>query len=308
MEKSQKVSRRGFAQVIALSIVAGNAAIVSTEGASFQLQQGNKDKQHIPLKIGHRAASMKMVGDLEVFKVARQIAGLTGVELQIAQGEPNLRDWDTVRQYKKEADRWGVQIPSLAGVWDKGVSILTSPSAGLNLVDSIRAAELLGSSVILVAFFRDNAPDMSSEASFGPVVKLLQDIAPYASDAGVTLGLENSLSPADNRKLVDLVDHRNVKVYYDLHNMAHYGHGAEAIPGIQLLGKARICQVHVKNQDMLLEDEGLVDWMPAIQAFNEIEYEGWFVFESQHPDRSHLLEKTKQNIEFLQLHCRMPEA
>jgi sugar phosphate isomerase/epimerase len=236
------------------------------------------------------------------------MAGLTGVELQIAQGEPNLRDWDTVRKYKKEADRWGIQIPSLAGVWDRGVSILTSPSAGLNLVDSIRAAELLGASVILVAFFRDNAPDMSNEASFGPVVKLLQSVAPYASDAGVTLGLENSLSPADNRKLVDLVDHRNVRIYYDLHNMAHYGHGEEAIPGIKLLGKERICQVHVKNRDMLLEDEGLVDWKSAIHAFNEIQYEGWFVFESQHPDRSHLLENTKQNIEFLQLHCRMPEA
>ncbi len=308
MEKSRKVSRRGFAQVVALSIAAGNSAIVSAEGTGLQLPQVSEDKQQIPLKIGHRAASMKMVGDLEVFKVARQITGLTGVELQVAQGEPNLRDWDTVRQYKREADRWGVQIPSLAGVWDRGVSILSSPSAGLNLVDSIRAAELLGASVILVAFFRNNAPDMSSEASYGPVVKLLQDVAPQASDAGVTLGLENSLSPADNRKLVDLVDHRNVKVYYDLHNMAHYGHGEEAIPGIELLGKERICQVHVKNRDMLLEEEGLVDWKPAIQAFNEIEYEGWFVFESQHPDRSHLLEKTKENIEFLQLHCRMPQA
>ena len=269
MEKSRKVSRRGFAQVVALSIAAGNAAIASAAGAGFQLPKGSANEQRIPLKIGHRAASMKMVGDLGVFKVARQMAGLTGVELQIAQGEPNLRDWDTVRKYKKEADRWGIHIPSLAGVWDRGVSILTSPSAGLNLVNSVRAAELLGASVILVAFFRNNAPDMSSEASFGPVVKLLQDVAPYASDAGVTLGLENSLSPVDNRKLVDLVDHRNVRIYYDLHNMAHYGHGEEAIPGIKLLGKERICQVHVKNRDMLLEDEGLVDWKSAIDAFNE---------------------------------------
>lgn len=308
MEKSRKVSRRRFAQVVGLNIAAANAAITSAAGAGFQLSNGSETEQRIPLKIGHRAASMQMVGNLEVFKVARQISDLSGVELQVAQGDPNLRDWDTVREYKKEADRWGIHIPSLAGVWDRGVSIMKSPSAGLNLVNSVRAAELLGASVILVAFFRDNAPDMSSEASFGPVVKLLQDVAPCASDAGVTLGLENSLSPADNRKLVDLVDHRNVKVYYDLHNMAHYGHGEEAVPGIKLLGKERICQVHVKNRDMRLDEEGLVDWKPAIQAFNEIEYEGWFVFESQHPDRSHLLEKTKANIEFLQLHSRMPRA
>jgi len=39
------------------------------------------------------------------------------------------------------------------------------------------------------------------------------------------------------KKLVDLVGHPAVGVYYDLHNMDFYGHGKEAIPGIQLLGK-----------------------------------------------------------------------
>lgn len=41
---------------------------------------------------------------------------------------------------------------------------------------------------------------------------------PLQADAGVVLGLETSLSPADNRKLVDLVNHPAVQVYYDVHN------------------------------------------------------------------------------------------
>ena len=263
------------------------------------------ETQRIPPKIGHRAASMKMVGDFGVFRVARGIPGLLGVELQIAQGEPNLWDLDAVRRYKKEAHRWGIRIPSLAGVWGKGVSIRTSPVAGIQLIKAIRAAELLGSSVILVAFFRDNAPNMGQESSYGPVVQLLREAAPIARNAGVVLGLENSLSPADNVKLIDVIAEENVRVYYDLFNMDYYGHKGLAVPGVKLLGKERICQIHVKNQERLIEEAGPIDWRAAFAACNEIGYEGWYVFESRHSGEKQLISATTRNIEFLESQVRM---
>lgn len=280
----------------------GVAALASTGAAPAQ--QGGP--QRVPLKIGHRAASMKMVGNFDVFKLARRIPGLMGVELQVASGNPNLWDWDTVRRYKQEANRWGMMIPSLAGLWDRGVSIKNSPAAGINLLQSIRVAEFLGSSVILAAFFKENAPDMNQESSYGPVVQLLQKAAPKAADAGVIIALENSLSPADNKKLVDLVGHRSVQVYYDLFNMAQYGHGDQAVPGVALLGKERIAQVHVKNADKLIEAPGPIDWKAALEALNGIGYDGWYVFESSHSDEANVIEATTKNIEFLRRHCRMP--
>jgi len=301
----QGMSRRQFARRASLgAVTAGAGWMVPLARASEK--DPRRRETRIPLKVGHRAASMKMVGDFDVFKLARQIPGLMGVELQVAGGKPNLRDQDAVRRYKRQANRWGMMIPSLAGVWDRGVSIMRSPAAGANLTQAIRVAEFLGSSVVLVAFFRKNAPDMQDESSHGPVVEVLKQVAPHAADAGVTLGLENSLSPADNKKLVDLVDHPNVKVYYDPHNMAHYGHAAEAIAGIKLLGKSRICQVHVKNKERLIEQPGLVDWPSALQVLNDIGYEGWYVFESTHTDHAQVVEATAKNIEFLRKHCRMP--
>jgi sugar phosphate isomerase/epimerase len=237
-----------------------------------------------------------------VIKTAASIPGILGVELQVTSGKQNLRDWDVVRKYKQEAERWGIGIPSLAGVWDRGVQ-LYSPSAADNLKQSIRAAEMLGAKVILVAFFKKNAPDMTKEASYGPVVELLQQTATSAADAGVVIGLENSLSPADNRKLVDLVDHAAVGVYYDPHNMAHYGHGDQAIPGIRLLGKQRICMVHVKNADMLIEQPGLIDWRLAFRAFNGIGYDGWYVYETRHEHLEDCIQDTKKNNLFLQQQC-----
>lgn len=260
-----------------------------------------------PLRIGIRAASLKMVGTPDVIKVAAGIPGIMGVELQVTAGKPNLREWDTVRVYKSEAERCGISIPSLAGVWDRGVKI-SSPNAADNLRASIRAAEMLGSGVILVAFFGDDAPDMAKEASYGPIVTMLRAVAKDAAQAGIALGLENSLSPADNAKLVDLVGHPAVQVYYDLHNMDHYGHGAQAIPGVKLLGKGRIAAVHVKNGDKLIEEPGPIDWPAALRALGEIGYDGWYIYETAHESTADCIADTRRNNAFLQKHIQMPAA
>ena len=244
-------NRRGFLKTCTMALAGAGAVPWRGVGADAVPAA----QQQVPLKLGLRAASMRMVGDSRVLQTAASISGIRGVELQVTAGSRNLRDWDVVRQYKRDSDRWGMRIPSLAGIWDKGVSI-SSPNAGESLQLTIRAAELLGSSVILVAFFNQSAPDMNREESYEPVVNNLRKVAGSAADAGVVLGLENSLSPADNRKLVDLIAHPAVRVYYDLHNMAGFGHGAEAVPGVKLLGRERICAVHVKNGDKLIEQPG----------------------------------------------------
>ena len=298
-----RLSRREFGAGLSAAALAATLGTTPRDTHAMETQ----DETAIPLKIGHRAASMKMVGDFDVFKMARRMPGLIGVELQVAHGKPNLRDWDAVRRYKREANRWGMMIPSVAGIFDRGVSMLGGPpEVRDNLGQAVRVAEFLGASVALVAFFRDKAPDMTDESSYGPVVELLQEAAPKAAEAGVTFGLENSLSPAHNQKLVDLVDHPNVLVYYDPCNMAHYGYEKEAVPGIRLLGKERICQVHVKNGKDLIEQAGPVDWPAAFEALHAIGYEGWYVFESQHADPADVIADTNKNIAFLQEHCKMP--
>jgi len=265
-------------------------------------------RQRVPLKIGHRASNMRMIGNFDVFRTARQIPGIMGVELQAATGTPNLHDLDAVRRYKAEANRWGLLIPSLAGVWDDGASI-RSPQARSNLQQAIRAGELLAARVILVPAYNENSPDMSKPSSYEPMLALLSEMAPRAADAGIILGIETSMSPQDHGKFVDMAGNPALKVYYDVHNMAEYGHVDDAISGIRLLGKDRICQVHVKNQNRLIGESGLIDWAAAFQAFNEIGYEGWYVFETQHRrGREQMIDETERNVGFLQTHCRMPEV
>lgn len=295
------LTRRGFLQTCTVAIAATAARPLPAADTPLSATHAPK----MPLRLGIRAASMRMVGDNGVIQKAAGMPNIRGVELQVVAGARNLRDWDVVRQYKKDSDRWDIRIPSVAGMWDKGVNML-SPKAGESIRLSVRAAELLGSNVILVAFFKDSAPDMKREESYGPVVATLQKAAVGAAEAGVVLGLENSLNPADNGKLVDLIGHPAVRVYYDLYNMETYGHRGESVPGVKLLGRERICAVHVKNGDKLLETPGPVDWPAAFAALQEIGYDGWLTYETGHKSTEACLADTARNNAFLMNHFRMP--
>ena len=251
-----------------------------------------------PLKIGHRQANMKVEAGPGIFDVARQIPGLSGVELQVHFKDTTLWDRETALSYKTAGARAGIAIPSIAGIWPKGASLVQAGTNEENVRKAIQTAELIGSKVILVAAFGENCPKMDDEKSYGPVVSMLQKVSGAASNAGVTLGMETSLSPADHAKLVDLVNRPSVKVYYDLFNMEDYGHTGQAVPGLEVLGK-RICQIHLKNGNKLLAEPGPVDWTAAVKGMKKIGYPGWFFFETAHSSPEQCIEATKKNIAFI---------
>ncbi len=233
-----------------------------------------------------------------VFELARRIPGLSGVELQVIFKGQDLADRNTALNYKREANGWGLEVPSIAGIWKKGETIFQTAAAETAISGAIRAAELLGASVILVALFKPNCPDMNEESSAGPVVSLLQKISPRAADVGVTLGLETSLTPADDKKLIDRVGHPSVKTYYDATNVETY-HPGESVTGIGLLGP-RIVQCHLKNEDRLLNQApSKVDWIAALKAYRRIGYNGWYMFETAHSSPDQCVEATRKNIEFV---------
>lgn len=254
------------------------------------------------LKFGHRQANMTPEPGPAVFDLARRIDGLSGVELQVFYKGTKLWDKDTRAAYRSAAGRTGLAIPSIAGLWPPGASLL-QPTAEEYLRKAIEAAESLRATTILAASFGENCPRLDSEESYGPVVALLQKVAPAARDSGVTIALETSNSPADDRKLIDLVDRPGVGVYYDLDNVERYVHASEALPGIALLG-TRIRQVHLKNEGRLLEEPGRIDWAAAVKGLAAVGYAGWFVFETAHTSPEQCVEATQKNIAFVKRHFR----
>lgn len=303
------MKRREFLQRAALG--AAGSLLLSSNRVVAQKPDEKPQGRLLPYKIGMRQASLRnpqdpskgMVGNIDTFKVVRDIPDITGVELQVTAGKPNLWDLSVACQYKAQAHRWGLMITSTAGVWGGGA---WGPDSRQDLLRSLRTTEILGARIMLVAFFGKNAPNMADKQSYEPIVSILKEIAPRAEEAGVILGLENSLSPKDNKDLVDRVDHPAVKVYYDPENMYQFGHPDQAVPGIALLGPERITAVHVKNKGRVLTDAWRVDWTAAFRSLTEMRYDGWLIFESEHKNHQECKETTRQNIAFIKEHFSPP--
>ncbi|SPE40780.1 exported hypothetical protein [Candidatus Sulfopaludibacter sp. SbA3] len=249
------------------------------------------------LKFGHRQANMVNDPGPAVFDLAKQIHGLSAVELQVFFKGTTLWDRDTLNSYQRAAARTGLVTPSIAGIWPPGASLL-QPAAEEHLRKAIQAASALGSTTILAACFEQNCPRMDEEQSYGPVVALLQKVSGAAQDAGVTIGMETSNSPADDRKLIDFVNRPGIRVYYDLDNVERYAHTNQAVAGIELLG-SRIRQVHLKNENRLLEEPGRVEWAAAVKGLAAIHYGGWLFFETSHSGPQQCVEATEKNIAFV---------
>jgi sugar phosphate isomerase/epimerase len=251
-------------------------------------------------RFAHRQANIVVTPGQSVFEFATHIPGLSGIELQVIWKGQDVGDFSNslAAGYKADSKRWGIDIPSIAGVWKPGEKIFDAPVAEKAIANAIRTAEFLNARVILIALYNDNCPRMEDEASYAPVVALLQKLAPAAMAAGVSLGLETSLSPADEKKLLTMVGSAAVRSYYDTTNCESY-HPGEAISGIEIMGP-RIVQCHFKNGDQLLEaPNSPVDWRAAVKALHAIHYNGWYVFETNHSSPEQCIQATTENIKFI---------
>ncbi len=158
-------------------------------------------------------------------------------------------------------------------------SCLKNESLAARLVaDAIQATARLRSPVLRLPFFRRCATAGPLEVD--QLVAVLRDLAPAASRANVTLGLENVLSAEENARILDRVGSPAVSVYYDVGNSTNLG-GYDAPREIRWLGRDRICQIHFKDKGYL--GEGTVDFPAVAGAIRAIGYTGFVILETPAP-------------------------
>lgn len=254
-------------------------------------------------------------------------AHLTGVQVSVGP-RPDwipLREAAVRKQYIESGKRYGIRFPSVAaGSILNRIPLKSEPQSAVYVIDAIEAAAALGSTNILVAFFsngdlrlRDSQGALRN-VSNGPfasyewdtrgvtrVVEALRQIVPRAEDANVLLGLENTLTAKQNLEILDRVGSPWVRVYYDVGNSTAYGYDVPS--EIRLLGKDRICEIHLK-ETLGIDDpnagilggprKGGVDFEAVAEACRDIDYERWFVLEVSGL-KGRFIQDTRANVEFV---------
>lgn len=275
------MDRRAFLGALAAASASTSALLAQAGGGRW--------------KVGMYQGSLRK-SDPGVFDLARRI-GLDGVELLMGPVKENLplRQAEVRRQYKEASARTGVAIPSLCINVLNQVPLKSEPKTALWLLDTIEAAADFGCKNILVPFFGKGELKMEAAEEIERVVDALKELAPRAARAGVTLGLENTLSADDNLAILERVNSPAVLVYYDVGNS--FGRGRDVPAEIRKLGARRICQIHIKDNPAFL-GQGKMDIPAVAAAIRDIEYRGWLVLETESPTKD--VEKdTTANLAYL---------
>lgn len=198
------------------------------------------------------------------------------------------------KQIKKEADRIGVALPSVASglYWTRSLGDSDEDSrthAAKDLEQMIQIASWLGAKTLLVipgavdVFFLPDRPKQPYEEVWRNATEGLRKVLPIAEKLGVRLGIENVwnrflMSPHEMASFIDQFSSKSIGAYVDVANLMPFGHPDD---WIRTLGN-RVVGVHFKDfrrsvgtadgfVDLL---EGDVDWPAVVEALDEIGYEG----------------------------------
>ncbi len=279
---AMRITRRAWLKGAAAGLAAG--ALVSPRAARPALAA-----PQVKIRVGSCSIGLEE---------AKQ-AGLDGVEIRV--GDPaetlHVADPEVRRQYKEKMRETGLVISSFMMGLLNSNPLASDPRGPAWLQQSIDAAKDLGAGVILVAFFGKGSlleDRRLKKADCDAVVKRLKAAAPRAKDAGVILGIENTLSAEQNVEMLDRIGHDSVRIYYDVGNSTSMGY--DVLAEIRFL-KDRIAIFHFKDGRNYL-GEGKIKFEPVAAAIEEIGYHGWIVLETSSPSRDGVAD-AKRNAAYI---------
>jgi L-ribulose-5-phosphate 3-epimerase len=266
------IRRRDFLKETALG--AALALVLGRRAAGEAL--GDKPSKRPAFQIGGCDWSLGKEGDPESFAVAKA-AGLEGVEVSCGKGAEQLPIVDLARQlgFLTAAKQHRLAIPSTCLEILHRDGLKDHRDAVKWVEQAIEPSRALGAKVILLPFFGKQAINQRSEQQ--AVADRLKRIAPQAEEAGVVLGLENTISAEDNAWILERVGSPAVKVYYDCGNS--FQNKFDIYAEVAWLGKDRICQIHLKDRTPL--GKGEIDFPRFLEGVLKSGFTGWLMLETR---------------------------
>jgi len=250
-------------------------------GGAALLSRARQARAQAAYRIGMCDWSLGRTEDITALDLAKDI-GLDGVEASLSFSEEpgSIRLRKARDAYLARAKELKLDIPSIALGGLNNVPLRTEELAAQLVGEAVTVAADLGARNILIPFFGLGELKITDSEGVDHVVAVLKELAPAAEKAGVVLGLESYLAAADCLTILERVGSEAVRVYYDCRNSANKGYDVPA--EIRQLGD-RICQVHLKNEGLMLSQKDNVDFPACAKALSDIGYKGWLVLETSSP-------------------------
>jgi len=247
-------------------------------------------------RIGVTDWNLNQTGKIEAVALAAKL-GFEGVQVSLGRTPSSdklpLDDASIQAQYLAAAKQHGIALSGTCLDILHVDHLKDNKRAQKWVADSIPITANLKADVVLLPFF--GKASLTNHAEMDYVAGVLKELAPAAEKAGVTLGLEDTISAEDNVRIMERAGSSAVKVYYDVGNST--GGGFDVVKEIRWLGAQRICQMHLKDNPHYL-GEGSIDFPAVIKAVTDIGFEGFANLETDNPSKSVENDMTR-NLKFI---------
>ena len=248
------------------------------------------------LRIGVTDWNLQLTGKVEAVALAARL-GFDGVQVSLGRQPVSdklpLDDASIQAQYIAAAKQHGIALSGTCLDILHIDHLKDNPRAQKWVADSIPITAHLKAEVVLLPFF--GKASLTNHAEMDHVAGVLKELAPAAEKAGVTLGLEDTISAEDNVRIMDRAGSPAIKVYYDVGNST--GGGFDVVKEIRWLGARRICQMHLKDNPHYL-GEGSIDFPAVMRAITDIGFDGFANLETDCPSKSVENDMTR-NLKFI---------
>ena len=234
--------------------------------------------------IGVTDWNLELTGKVEAVALAAKI-GFEGVQVSLGRtpvsGKLPLDDASIQAQYVAAAKQHSIPLDGTCLDILHVDHLKDNPRAQKWVADSIPITATLKAEVVLLPFF--GKASLTNFAEMDRVADILKELVPAAEKSGVTLGLEDTISAADNVRIMERANSPAIKVYYDVGNSTVGGF--DVVKEIRWLGAPRICQMHLKDNPHYL-GEGPIDFPSVMKAITDIGFAGFANLETDCPSKS----------------------
>lgn len=219
---------------------------------------------------------------LGAFQLTKEI-GADGLELDMgglgdrSAFDNKLRDAATRQQFLDKAKELNIAISSMAmsGFYAQSFAERTeTPDLVQDCIDTMVAMK------VKIAFLPLGVKgDLVQHPELRPqIIQRLKEAGVKAKKAGVIIGIETSLSAAEEVKLLDEIHSKHIQSYFNFSNAIKEGRDLQQ--ELITLGRHRICQIHCTNTDgVWLENDPKIN-MPAVKkTLDDMGWRGWLVIE-----------------------------
>lgn len=234
------------------------------------------------LRIGVTDWNLELDADPQAVPLAARL-GFEGVQIsfgrKLVDDKLPLDNPEIIARYLQLSKENGIPIDGtcIDRLHDNGLK--SDKLAPKWVLDGIRLTKALHSRVLLVPFFGPWA--LKTQAEMDYTGDALRELGPEAEKAGVILGLEDTISAADNVRIMERSRSKSVLVYYDVGNSTEAGF--DIVKEIRWLGKNRICQFHFKDNPHYL-GEGDIQFEPVLHTIRDMGFSGYANLETDaHP-------------------------